>query len=160
MSRWLSSAFIQQQKCCIGETPLSFGARPWCVVTAAASNAKWASRVTPRSRRAGARSLRRGGAALKLAAGAHRDALVVLGPYYEQKHCAADSPVLFDARPWCDVLAAASNAKPASRVMPRRFAGARCLWRGGEALELAAARAPCRAGRDRPMPQQSPLRQR
>jgi hypothetical protein len=81
------------------ETPLSFGARPWWVVTAAAYNAKWASRVTPRSRRAGARSLQREGAALKVANGVRRDALVVVGPYCKQRYCATERPVFIRRAP-------------------------------------------------------------
>ena len=57
---------------CACERPLSFSARPWCSMPAAASNAKPAPRV---SRSAGA--LLGGDSALKVAARARRAALVV-----------------------------------------------------------------------------------
>ena len=113
---------------CTGERPLSFGARPWCDVPAAASNAKPAPRVS----RAGAlRSLSLGGgAALELAARARRAALVVVGLCPTEGHCAGERPLSFGARPWCDVPAAASNAKPAPRGS--RGAGAPALAVSGE----------------------------
>ena len=44
----------------------------------------------------------------------------------------------FSSRPWCDVPAVASNAKPAPRVTQRNRAGASGLWGGGAALALSA----------------------
>ena len=74
-------------------------------------------RVTRQRRRlAGARCLWGGGSALRLAASAHRAALVVVGLSRMQEHCLGGRPLSFGARPWCDVPAAASNAKPAPRV--------------------------------------------
>ena len=55
-----------------------------------------------------------------------------------KEHCAGERPLSSGARPWCDVPAAASNAKPAPRVRTQRARCARCLWGGGAALELAA----------------------
>ena len=68
---------------------------------------------------------------------ARRAALVVVGPCTRKGHCAGERPLFFGARPWCDVPAAASNAKPAPRVTRRARACARCLLGGGAALELA-----------------------
>ena len=59
---------------CTGERPLSFGARPWCDVPAAASNAQPAFAWHAR-----ARYLSGGSAARKLAARARRAALVMVG---------------------------------------------------------------------------------
>ena len=128
---------VSLERACTGERPLSFGARPWCDVPAAASNAKPAPRVA-RRRRAGARCLWGGDAALELAVRARRAALVVVGSCLIERHCTGERPLSFGARPWCDVPAAASNAKPAPRVS--RGAGAlRSLsLGGGAALELAA----------------------
>ena len=55
----------------------------------------------------------------------NRAALVVIGPYVEAEHRACKRPLSFGARPWCDVLAAASSTKPAPRVS--RSAGAPAL---------------------------------
>ena len=63
----------------VGGKPLSFGARPWCDVPAAASNAKPAAACERKRTRACARCLSGGGAALELAARARRAALVVVG---------------------------------------------------------------------------------
>ena len=200
-----------------GERPLSFGARPWCDVPAAASSAKPAPRVTQR-RRACARCLWGGGAALELScaravprwlwsvsclesATCRREASLLrrapvvrrascglqrqasaachaaqralrslsLGRRRSTRACCARAPCcagcgrpmptrralrrreasLLRRAPWCDVPAAASNAKPAPRVTQRTRTCARCLWGGGAALELVA-RAPCRAGCGRP----------
>ena len=109
---------------------------PWCDVPAAASNAKPA----PRARAAQARCARclweeaQHSSLLR----ARRAALVVVGLVTTKGHCDRREASLLRRAPWCDVPAAASNAKPAPRVSRRRRAGARCLWGGGAALELAA----------------------
>ena len=63
--------------------------------------------------RAGACSLWRG-AALELAARARRAALVVFELGRTEGLCAGEKLLSFDMRPWCDVPASASNAKPAA----------------------------------------------
>jgi hypothetical protein len=42
--------------------------------------------------------------------------MVVDGPHPAKGRCAGETSLLFGARPWCDVPAAASNFKPAPRV--------------------------------------------
>ena len=101
---------------CAGERPFSFGARPWCDVPAAVSNAKPASRVL---RCAGAPTIaatREEAQHSSLLLRARLSALVVVGPCPLEGHCSGERPRSFGARPWCDVPAAISNAKPASRV--------------------------------------------
>ena len=134
--------------CCDGKMLLSFGARPWCDVPAAASNVKPAPRGL-RRRRVCARCLWGGGAALELASRARRAALVVTGPHPANGAVPARGLLSFGARPWCDVPAAASNFKPAPRGS--RGAGARCSLSLGRRRSTRAcfARAPCRAGCDR-----------
>ena len=48
-----------------------------------------------------------------LAACARCAALVMDGPYAKEGHCDDEAPISFGACLWCDVPAAASNAKPA-----------------------------------------------
>ena len=134
--RWLWSAHAYEGHC-TGERPLSFGARPWCDVPAAASNAKPAPRG---SRGAGAPALAVSGEEAQhsslLRARAVPRWLWSVRALERALHRREAS--LLRRAPWCDVPAAASNAKPAPRVARRRRAGARCLWGGGAALELAA----------------------
>ena len=47
---------------------------------------------------------------------AHLTALLVVGPFLIGGRLTGERPHSFGARPWCDVLAAASNAKPAPRI--------------------------------------------
>ena len=47
---------------------------------------------------------------------ARRAALVVVSAYASKGQRAGERPLFFGARPWCDVLAAVYNAKPAPRV--------------------------------------------
>ena len=130
---------------CAGERPLPFGARPWCDVPAAASNAKPAPLVTRRTR-AGTRCLWREGAPHELAVRARHITLVVVGSCPVKGHCTGERPPSFGPRPWCDVPAAASNAKPAPRVS--RSAGVLCSLSLGRRRSTRAfsVRAPCRAG--------------
>ena len=69
---------------------------------------------------------------------ARHAAVVVVGVGPTDRRCSDERPFYFGARSWCDVPTEASNAKPAPRATRRRRAGARCLWGGGAALELAA----------------------
>ena len=108
----------------VGKRPRSFGGRPLCDVKAAVFNTKSAPRVTQR-RRACALCLWGGGVARKLTTPARRGALVVLGNHFVEGRRAGERHLSFGVRPWCDVLAAASNAKPAPRVS--RGAGAPAL---------------------------------
>ena len=72
---------------CTGERPLSFGARPWCEVPAAASQNQPAWLTHARARHC-ARCLTGGGAARELTARMCRAALVVVGSCTRQGHCA------------------------------------------------------------------------
>ena len=49
-------------------------------------------------------------------------------------HCTDERPLSIGARSWCDMHAAASNAKPALRVTRHRRAAARCNYGGGAAF--------------------------
>ena len=77
---------------------------------------------------------------------ARRAALVVFGPRTTDWHCSGERPLGFVARPWSDMLAAASNQQPAFAWQTRARHCATCLSGGGAARKLAAARAPCCAG--------------
>ena len=93
----------------LGKRPLSFSARPWCDVPAAASNAN--QRRVSRAAQARRRSLSLGvGAALKVSYCARRAALAVVGHRRTKGHRFGETPLYFGTRPWCDVPAAASNA--------------------------------------------------
>ena len=70
-------------------------------------------RVRSKRTRAGARSLSGGGAVLEVPR-ARFVAPVVVGLNPIKKRCTGERLLSFGARPWCDVLAAASNAKPAA----------------------------------------------
>ena len=111
---------------CASERPLSFGARQWCEVPAAASSAKPAPLIMQR-KSAGAHCLWGGGAPIKVAVRAGHDVLIAVSSCPLQRHCARGRPLSFAVRPWCNVPAAASSAKPAPLVMQRTCAGARCL---------------------------------
>ena len=108
---------------CAGERPLSFGARPWCDVLAAASNAntKTALRVTQR-RRAGARYF---GGRMRSAR-----AFCARTPCYASRDRLTSFKVALRQRE--DSLDCRTN------VVRRTSCGARCLWGEGAALELAA----------------------
>ena len=99
-----------------GEMPLSFVARPWCNMSAAAFNAKPVPRVL---RIVGALcslslTTRR---TTKLAGRARQVTLVVVGLGSTRGHCAGERPLSFIARPWCNAPATASDAKPVPRVL-------------------------------------------
>ena len=110
---------------------------PLCDVPAAVFNTKPAPRVTQR-RRTCALCLWGGGAARKLATRARRGALIVHGKRFVEGRRAGERHLYFGVRPWYDVRAAASNAKPAPRVLRGAGAPALCLWGGGAARKLAA----------------------
>ena len=93
---------------CTGGRPLSFGARPWCDVRAVTSNAQPAFAWHARKRHC-AGCLLGGGKTRNLAARARRAALVVIFLRDLEGHCTGGRPPSFDARPWCDVRAVASN---------------------------------------------------
>ena len=87
-------------------------------------NTKPAPRVTQR-RRTCALCFLGGGAARELAIRARRGALVMLGRCFVEERHAGERHLSFGVWPWCDVPAAASNTKPAPRVL--RGAGAPVL---------------------------------
>ena len=121
-----------------------FAARSRCDVPAAASNAQPAFAWHDSERHCAA-YLSGGGAARELAARAHHGALVVVATRTTSGYCTTGWPVSFGARLWCDVLAAASNVRPAfASQLHARHCGA-CLSEGGAARELAALA--CRAAR-------------
>ena len=135
---------------CAGERPLSFGARPWCDVPAAASNSKPAPRV---SRSAGAlRSLSLGGgAALELASRARRAALVVVGSMLTKALRRREASLLRRARgATCQLRPPTPSQRRVSRAAQRAL---RSLSLGRRRSTRACfARAPCRAGCGRSMP--------
>ena len=55
-----------------------------------------------------------GGATLELATHARRAARIVVGLSNMKVRCTSDEALFFVLRPWCDVAAVASNAKPAA----------------------------------------------
>ena len=81
------------------------------------------------------------GAALELPSRVRRAALTVGGPYAKRRHWAGEMLLSFVARPWCNVSAAASDAKPVPRVL--RSIGALC------SLSLTTRRITKLAGRAR-----------
>ena len=97
-----------------------------------------------RRRRACALCLRGGGSVRKLAACARRAALDMVGLRPIEGRSPGSRPLSFDARPWRDAPAAASNTKPAPHVSPAYLARmrARDHQGGGPAFKLAM-RAPC-----------------
>ena len=141
---------------CAGEWALSFGTSPWCDVLSAASNSKPPPLVSHGARApalARSRCLWGGDAALELAARARRAAVVVVGPHAKQEHCTGERPLLFGASPWCNVVLAASNSKPAPLVLHgvRTPALARSLSLGRRrSTRACCARAPCRGCCGRP----------
>ena len=68
---------------------------------------------------------------------ARRGALDVLGSPFVEGRRAGERHLSFGVRPWCDVPAAASSAKPAPRATQRRRTCALSVWGGGAARELA-----------------------
>ena len=134
---------------CTDKRPLSFGARPWCDIPAAASQNQ---PVLPWHMRARycACCLSGGGAVRMLASRPRRAALVVVGRCTRQGHRTVKRPLSFGVRPWCDVPAAASQNQPAFAWHTRARHCACCFSGGGAARELVA-RAQCRAGCGRPI---------
>ena len=116
---------------CAGERRLSFGARPWCDMPAASSSAKLAAACqASASVRMRSRSLRRRRSTRACCCCARRAPLVVVVPCSIEWRRASERPLYFDARPWCDVPASASNAKPAAAC--QASAGAPALAVSGE----------------------------
>ena len=117
--------------------PLSFSARPWCDVPAAASKNEPLSRGM--RKRANALSISQEEIQhARLLFRARRAALVVVGPRAANAHCSSWKPLSSGARPWCDVPAAASKNEPAfAWHMQARHCG-RCLSGGGAVREIAA----------------------
>ena len=111
------------------ERPFSFGARPWCDVPAAASNARPAVALHARVGNC-FRCLSGRGAALELAARARRAALAVVGTRPTRAHCTDERFLPFRARPWCDVPATASKPQPAVAWHARAFHCVRYLSGG------------------------------
>ena len=93
-------------------------------------------RVKHARKGAGPRCLWGGGLALRLP----RAALISARPYSIEGRRNSERSLSFGARLWCDVLAAASSAKPAAvcYVRVRGGAGARCLWGESSALKISA----------------------
>ena len=110
--RWLRSVHTLGKGTAPTRGLSHFGARPWCDVPAAASQNQQSFAWHTRARHC-ARCLSVGGAVRKLAARARRVALVVIGPCTKYGQCTDKRPLSFNARPWCDVPAAASQNKPA-----------------------------------------------
>ena len=126
----------------VGERRRFYGARPWCDVPAVVFNTKPAPRFTQR-RRACVLCLSGGGAARKLAARARRAALDVVELRPIEGRRPGARPLSFDARPWRDVPAAASNTKPAPHVSPVYLARLRaCYHEGGGSAFKLTVRAP------------------
>ena len=140
--RWLWSAILVQKDTAPARGLSLFGARPWCDVPAAASNAKPAPRV-PRGAGTPALAVSRE-EAQHSACAARAPCCAGCGRHMPRKGTAGERPLSFGARPWCDVPAAASNAKPAPRVI----ASAPALAVSGEEAQHSSllARAPWRAG--------------
>ena len=121
---------------CTGERPLSFGARPWCDVPAAASKNQPAFAWHVRANHC-AHCLSGGGASRKLSARARRGALVVVGPCTRKGHCTGERPLSFGVRLLCDVPAVVTQNRPAFAWHARARHFARCFSGEGAALELA-----------------------
>ena len=134
--RWLWS-FMHYERRCTGERPLSFGARPWCDVPAAASKNQPAVAWHARARHC-ARCLSGGGAARKLAARARRAALVVVGSCLGRGTAPARglSPSARGRGATCQLRP--PRISRLSRGTQRARHCARCLSGGGAARELAA----------------------
>ena len=63
----------------------------------------------------------------------------MVGLYPIKWRCDSEMLLSSGAKPWCDVPAAASNSQAsAAWLARRRRGGARCLWGGDAALELAS----------------------
>ena len=60
-----------------------------------------------------------------LATRARGAALGLVGRYPTQDHCTGETSLSFDARPWCDVPAAASNTQPVFTWQTRGHATAK-----------------------------------
>ena len=116
---------------CTGERRLSFGARLWCDMPAAASSAKLAAACqASASARMRSRSLRRRRSTRACCCCARRAPLVVVVPCSIEWRRASERPLCFHARPWCDVPASASNAKPAAACQASARARRRSLSLG------------------------------
>ena len=103
------------ERCRAGETALSFGARPWCDMTAATSNFKPEPRV---SRSTGASALAVSGMEAQHSSLLRvRAVLRSMWPDFTLSKGAATARCFSSSaqKPWCDVPAAASNSKPAPR---------------------------------------------
>ena len=87
---------------------------------------------------------------LRFATSARRAALVAVGLRRTKGHCQVLRPLSFSARPWCDVLAAASIANQ-HRVSRAAQARRRSVSLGRRRnTQVCCVRAPCRAGCGRP----------
>ena len=126
-----------------GGRPFSFGPRPWCDVQAVASNAQAA--FTWHACNATAVAVSREVAKHASLPRVGRAVLFAIGLRDMEGHYTGGRPFSFDARPWCDVQAVASNAKPAFAWHARKRHCGGCLSGGGETRKLAA-HAPCHAG--------------
>ena len=137
----VAAGLCQLEEYCACEWPLSSAACPWCDVPAATSNSRPAPRAT-RSTYACARCLWGGGASLELATRACRAALVLVNRAHEQSTSTARG-----LRPWARACCATCQLRPPTprdRHLPRSTSAFRCLWGGGEELDLLRARTvPC-----------------
>ena len=84
--------------------------------------------------------------ALKITARARYAALVVVGSNAKEKLCVSERPLFLSARPWCDVPAAASSAKPAPHVSHSAGALFSLSLERRRSTRACCARARCRAG--------------
>ena len=98
---------------CTGGRRLSFDTRPWCGVSGAASNAKPAAACAA-SAQALLLAFSREEAQHSSLLRARRATLVVVRLGRIRQCCPGGRLLSFGTRPWCDVPAAASNAKPAA----------------------------------------------
>ena len=129
-----------------GGRPLSFDKRPWCDVRAVPATRRRHSRGTRTSATAVAVSQEVAKQASLPRVG--RVVLFVIGLRDIGGHYTGGRPFSFDARPWCDMRAVASNGQAAFTWHACKRNCGDCLSRGGNTHELAV-RAPCRAGCDR-----------
>ena len=121
---------------CTGGAPLSFGARPLCVVRAVTSNAQPAFAWHANDRHCGG-YLSEGGKTREPAARARRAALVVIGLRTLEGRCTCPRPLSLAGRPWCDVRAMTSNTQPAFVWHANKRHCGGCLSAGDDTRELA-----------------------
>ena len=116
---------------CTSETALSLGARPCSDMLSTASNKQPAFACAHTRTCHWACSLSGGGAARALAPRARCTALVGVGPYPMEAHCASETVLSLSARPCSDVPSTASNEQPAFACANTRTRHWACYLSGG-----------------------------